>query len=105
MTDRVVIIGGGIIGLASAFWLTRRGVACIVLDQEPLRDGASCGNAGLIVYGHPPLTRPGVSVQGLKWMFNPESPLYIRPRLDGYLVRWLWTFHRHCTIRTCLLSH
>ncbi len=97
MTERVVIIGGGIIGLASAFWLTRRGVACTVLDQEPLRDGASCGNAGLIVYGHPPLTRPGVSVQGLKWMFNPESPLYIRPRLDGDLVRWLWTFHRHCT--------
>lgn len=97
MTDRILIVGGGIIGLASAFWLARRGVACTVLDQEPLRDGASCGNAGLIVYGHPPLTRPGVSVQGLKWMFDPESPLYIRPRFDGDLVRWLWTFHRHCT--------
>ena len=92
----VVVVGGGIIGLASAWWLHRRGVECRVLDHEPISDGASLGNAGLIVYGHPPLTRPGVSVQGLKWMFDPTSPLYIRPRLDGDLARWLWTFHRHC---------
>ena len=93
----VLVVGGGIIGLASAWWLTRRGVPCRILDHEPITDGASFGNAGLIVYGHPPLTRPGVSTQGLKWMFDPNSPLYIRPRLDGDLLRWLWTFHRHCT--------
>ena len=92
----VIVVGGGIIGLASAWWLARRGVACRILDHDPLDDGASVGNAGLIVYGHPPLTRPGVSIQGLKWMFDPDSPLYIRPRLDGDLARWLWTFHRHC---------
>lgn len=93
----VLVVGGGIIGLSSAWWLARRGVPCRVLDQSPPRDGASVGNAGLIVYGHPPLTRPGVSTQGLRWMFDRNSPLYIRPRLDGDLARWLWTFHRHCT--------
>lgn len=92
----VIVVGGGIIGLSTARALHQRGVACTILDQEPIRDGASCGNAGLIVYGHPPLTRPGVSVQGLKWMFDRNSPLYIRPRLDGDLARWLLTFHRHC---------
>ncbi len=92
----VIIIGGGIIGLASAWALHRRAIPCIVLDQEPIHDGASLGNAGLIVYGHPPLTRPGVSVQGLKWMFDSKSPLYIKPRFDGDLARWLLTFHRHC---------
>ena len=106
----VIIIGGGIIGLASAWALHRRGVPCLVLDQEPIRHGASCGNAGLIVYGHPPLTRPGVSVQGLKWMFDRNSPLYIKPRFDGDLARWLLTFHRHCNqphFKACLavLAH
>ena len=84
----VLVVGGGIIGLASAWWLARRGIPCRILDHEPITDGASFGNAGLIVYGHPPLTRPGVSMQGLKWMFDPDSPLYIRPRLDGDLARW-----------------
>lgn len=97
--DRVVIIGGGIIGLASAWWLDRRGVPCVVLDQSTPGDGASHGNAGQIVYGHPPLTRPGTSWRGLRWMFDDESPLLIRPRLSGDLARWLWTFHRHCTNR------
>ena len=97
--DRVVIIGGGIIGLASAWWLDRRGVPCMVLDQSTPGDSASHGNAGQIVYGHPPLTRPGTSWRGLRWMFDDESPLLIRPRLSGDLLRWLWTFHRHCTSR------
>lgn len=95
--DRVLIVGGGIIGLACAWWLQRRDVPCIVLDQATPGDGASHGNAGQIVYGHPPLTRPGVSWKGLRWMTDPQSPLLIKPRLSGDLARWLWTFHRHCT--------
>lgn len=95
--DRVVVVGGGIIGLATAWWLDRRGVSTLVLDQSTPGDGASHGNAGQIVYGHPPLTRPGTSWKGLRWMFDPESPLLIRPRISGDLARWLWTFHRHCT--------
>ena len=92
----ILIVGAGILGLSSAWYLAERGARVTVLDREPIKDAASCGNAGLISLGHPPLTRPGVSVQGLKWMFDKRSPLYIKPRLDGDLARWLWTFHRHC---------
>ncbi|MEC8734165.1 MAG: FAD-dependent oxidoreductase [Planctomycetota bacterium] len=93
----ILVIGAGILGLSSAWYLLERGARVTILDREPIRDAASCGNAGLISLGHPPLTRPGVSIQGLKWMFDKRSPLYIKPRLDGDLARWLWTFHRHCT--------
>ena len=93
----ILIIGAGILGLSSAWYLQKRGARVTILDREPIKDAASCGNAGLISLGHPPLTRPGVSIQGLKWMFDKRSPLYIKPRLDGDLARWLWTFHRHCT--------
>ena len=96
-SERHILIGGaGILGLSSAWFLQKRGARVTILDREPIKDAASCGNAGLISFGHPPLTRPGVSLQGLKWMFDKRSPLYIKPRLDGDLARWLWTFHRHC---------
>lgn len=95
----ILIVGAGVVGLSTAWHLVERGAKVRVIDREPIADGASCGNAGLICFGHPPLTRPGVSVQGLKWMFDRRSPLYIKPRLDGELLRWMWAFHRHCTRR------
>jgi D-amino-acid dehydrogenase len=95
----ILIIGAGVLGLSTAWHLTERGARVLVIDRERIADGASCGNAGLICFGHPPLTRPGVSIQGLKWMFDKRSPLYIKPRLDGELLRWMWSFHRHCNKR------
>jgi D-amino-acid dehydrogenase len=95
----VVIVGAGIVGLSVAWFLLRRGVRTTILDREPLGDSASAGNAGLLSIGHYPLTRPGVSIRGLKWMFDATSPLYIKPRLDPALVSWMWSFHRHCTQR------
>lgn len=95
----VVVVGAGIVGASTAWHLARRGFRVTVLDREPPRavgDGASGGNAGLLSIGHYPLTRPGVSWKGLRWMFSRTAPLYIRPRLDGELVSWLWNFHRHC---------
>lgn len=94
---RVVVIGAGINGLSTAWFLLDRGVDVTILDREPLGDGASSGNAGLLSIGHYPLTRPGVSWRGMKWMLDATSPLYIRPRLSLELVSWLWRFHRHCT--------
>ena len=100
MTDPpILIIGAGVLGLSTAWHLTERGARVLVIDRDRIADGASSGNAGLICFGHPPLTRPGVSIQGLKWMFDQRSPLYIKPRLDGELLRWMWSFHRHCTKR------
>ena len=96
---RVVIVGAGIIGLSTAWFLLKRGVRVTVLDREPIGQGASCGNAGLLSIGHYPLTRPGVSWRGMKWMFDATSPLYIKPRPDWSLLSWLWNFHWHCNQR------
>lgn len=93
---RTVIVGAGIVGLSTAYFLAREGRDVTVLDREEPGDGASCGNAGLLSIGHYPLTRPGASWRGLKWMFDRNAPLFIRPRPDADLISWLWSFHRHC---------
>ena len=104
-SPRTVVVGAGIVGLCGAYELARRGVEVVVLDRDTTFDNASCGNAGLFSIGHYPLTRPGASLRGLRWMFNRSSPLWIRPSLSPDLLRWLWTFHRHCNdahLQRCL---
>jgi D-amino-acid dehydrogenase len=85
----VVIIGGGVIGLATALECARRGHRVTVIERDPARRGASLGNAGMIVPSHfIPLAAPGMVALGLKWMWNPESPFYIRPRWSWNLLTW-----------------
>jgi D-amino-acid dehydrogenase len=94
----VVVIGGGVIGVASAYYLTRDGWDVTLLDKAEVCAGSSYGNAGLIVPSHiVPLAAPGVWWQGVKWMLNPESPFYIKPRASPELLRWLWRFRAACT--------
>jgi D-amino-acid dehydrogenase len=96
--DRVVVIGGGVIGVTSAYYLAQEGFAVTLLDKGEVCSGSSHGNAGLIVPSHiVPLAAPGVWWQGVKWMLDPESPFYIKPRLDLELARWLWRFRAACT--------
>ena len=92
MSKRVVIIGGGVVGLATAWYCLKRGHQITIVDRGPLRsDGCSYGNAGMIVPSHfVPLAAPGMIRMGLKWMGDPESPFYIRPRMSWDLIRWLW---------------
>ena len=69
-----------------------------VLTRDPIGEGASAGNAGMVTPSHiVPLASPGVIGQGLRWMLNPASPFHIRPRLNAALARWLWLFRQHCT--------
>ena len=98
MSKNIVIIGGGIIGLSSAWYCTQRGHRVTVIDRNPNhRDGCSFGNAGMIVPSHfVPLAAPGMIRLGLKWMWNPESPFYIRPRASWDLLSWLWQFKNAC---------
>ena len=56
---RVVVVGGGVIGVSCAYYLRRRGAAVIVVERDELGAGASFGNAGTVSAGHPPLNRPG----------------------------------------------
>jgi len=96
MSQRVVIIGAGVIGLSTAYYCARRGFGVTVVDRKPAqRDGCSFGNAGMIVPSHfIPLAAPGMVALGLKWMWNPASPFYIKPRLDPALFDWGHKFWR-----------
>ncbi|MEM6379068.1 MAG: FAD-dependent oxidoreductase, partial [Bacteroidota bacterium] len=92
------IIGGGIIGLSSAWYLKEAGYEVTVIDATELKDGTSHGNAGMIVPSHfIPLAAPGVIAQGLRWMLNSKSPFYVKPRMSLELAQWLWRFYRSCT--------
>jgi D-amino-acid dehydrogenase len=95
----VVILGAGVVGLCTALECARRGFSVTVIDRKPRRrDGCSFGNAGMVVPSHfIPLAAPGMVSLGLKWMWNPESPFYIRPRLDPDLVSWGLRFWRAAT--------
>ena len=94
----VLVIGGGVIGVCAAYYLVERGVKVTLIERDEICSGASFGNAGLIVPSHSvPLSAPGVVAKGLKWLLNPESPLYIRFRLDFDLFAWLWKFWNSCT--------
>jgi len=94
----IAIVGGGVIGLSVALECVRRGHRVTVIERAPARRGASLGNAGMIVPSHfIPLAAPGMIALGLKWMWNPESPFYIQPRLDWDLLTWAIRFWRAST--------
>lgn len=95
---KCVVIGGGIIGLCSAYYLQKEGHEVIILDQSGMDKGASYVNAGYISPSHIiPLAAPGVVKKGLRWMFDPASPFYVKPRLDLDFLRWAWAFNNSCT--------
>ncbi len=93
---RLVIIGGGVIGLCTAWFAAGRGHDVVVIDRRAQSfPGCSYGNAGMITPSHfIPLAAPGVVRMALRWMWNPESPFYLQPRFDLDLLRWGWKFYR-----------
>lgn len=94
---KVVVVGAGVVGLASAYELRRRGAQVAVVDLGQPGAGASAGNAGWVVpVISTPLPAPGLVATSLKWMLRPDSPLYIKPRADPAFSRWLWRFWRNC---------
>lgn len=96
-TDRVIIVGGGIIGLCAAWHCLKAGKQVSLVDRGGI-DGCSYGNAGMIVPSHfIPLASPGIIGKGLKWMSDPEGPFYVRPRASLELARWGTLFARHAT--------
>lgn len=101
----VVVIGGGIIGLCSAYFLSKEGHQVTVVDQSAMNAGASYVNAGYVSPSHiMPLASPGVVKQGVKWMFDQSSPLYIKPRLQREFLSWAWAFNKSCSVRNVATS-
>jgi D-amino-acid dehydrogenase len=92
----IVVIGGGVIGLCTAYFAVQRGHSVTVLERES-EDHAGCshGNAGMITPSHfIPLAAPGAVALGLKWMRNPESPFWVKPRWSWELFDWAFRFWR-----------
>ena len=96
----IIIIGGGIIGLSSAYYLSKQGHQITVIDKGDLTDNCSFGNAGMIVPSHfVPLAAPGMISQGIRWMFDSKSPFYVKPSLGGGLPAWGLKFLKKSTTK------
>ncbi len=95
----VVVVGSGVVGLSCAQALLERGCRVTVVERGgPERDSCSLGNAGYISPSHVfPLASPGIVKKALGWMGDPESPFYVRPRLDPDFLAWSWRFWRAAT--------
>ncbi len=91
-----IIVGGGIIGLCSAYYLQKEGHTVTVIDKGDITDGCSFGNMGYMSPSHfVPLASPGIIAEGLKYMLSSSSPFYIKPRLNWELMQWAWHFYKN----------
>lgn len=103
--ETVVIIGGGIIAIACAHYLTEAGFRVIVIERDTIAGACSHGNCGFICPSHIlPLAAPGAVRSALPSLFNPTAPFRIKLRSEPAFLRWMWQFARHCTTRRMLDS-
>ena len=96
--QQVIIIGGGVVGLSSAWWLAEAGYQVSLLERAPeVGSGSSYGNGGQLSYRYvSPLADEGVPMKALQWMFQDTGPLHFRPEADLRQYRWLASFLAHC---------
>ena len=98
MGKRIVIIGGGIIGLCSAYYLQKEGHEVLIIDKSDMTAGASNINAGYLTPSHiVPLASPGMMSKGIRYMFHASSPFYMKPRFDINFIKWAWYFKKSST--------
>ncbi|GHC95993.1 D-amino-acid dehydrogenase [Nocardiopsis terrae] len=92
----VIVVGAGIVGLSTAWFLQKHGVGVTVVERDTVASGSSWGNAGWIAPGLAiPLNEPGVLGNGLKALFDPKAPLSVPPTTDTGLLRFLASFALH----------
>src|SRR5947209_15922885 len=97
VADRVVVVGGGVIGAACAYYLRKIGRPVTLIDRGEFGRGCSHANCGLICPSHVlPAAGPGALWATLKTLFAHNSPLSVRWRLDPAMWRWFWQFARRC---------
>lgn len=94
----VIVVGGGVMGLMTSYYLAQKGASVVVLEKGRIPCGSSYGNAGLIVPSHlQPLCSPANLKEGLRHLFNPVGPFSIAFTGDRRRLLWLARFARHCT--------
>jgi D-amino-acid dehydrogenase len=94
---RTIVVGAGVIGLACAYALRKRGRDVVVVDYGEPGGACSLGNAGWVSPSiSAPIPAPGLTWTSLKWMLRSDSPLYIAPRAVPSMARWLFRFWRYC---------
>ena len=97
----VTIIGGGVIGLSSAYYLQQEGYQVTIIERGDITDGCSFGNMGYISPSHfVPLASPGIIAEGLKHMMSSSSPFYVKPRLNWELMQWGYHFWKSSNAKT-----
>lgn len=93
----VLILGGGVIGLASAYYLLKAGRSVCILERDGIGGATSLGNCGTITPSHiPPLAAPGMVLKAMKWMLTPDAPFYVKPTLAPATIFWLLQFAKRC---------
>jgi D-amino-acid dehydrogenase len=102
---RVVVVGGGLIGTASAYFLARDGWKVTLVERGVIGGGSSGSNCGLVCPSHVlPLAEPGMVREGLKALFRRNAPLKVKPRFDPALWAWFLQFARRCNERDMLAA-
>ena len=96
---KVIVLGAGVVGTTSAYYLHRAGHEVVVLDRQPAAGmETSFANAGQVSPGYSaPWAGPGVPLKAIKWMLMTHRPLVIRPLLDPFMWRWMGMMLRNCT--------
>ncbi|MGD8105206.1 D-amino acid dehydrogenase [Pantoea sp. FN0302] len=95
---KVLILGGGVVGVTSAWYLAKAGHEVTVVDRQPAAaEETSAGNAGQISPGYAtPWAAPGIPLKAIKWMFQRHAPLAIRPDGSRFQLRWMWQMLKNC---------
>ncbi|NEN75228.1 D-amino acid dehydrogenase [Pelistega sp. NLN82] len=102
----IYVLGSGIVGVTTAYYLAKKGFEVTVLDRQ---DGpaleTSFANAGQISPGYAsPWAAPGIPLKAIKWLFQEDAPLIMKPTLDIAQYRWLWSLLRNCTAKNYAIN-
>ena len=93
---KIAIIGGGIIGQFSAYYLSKNGHQVTIIDDAPQMPPASAGNCGLITPSHVlPINSWSIIWQGLKWLGKKDAPLAIKPQINATFIAWFVAFAKY----------
>jgi D-amino-acid dehydrogenase len=103
--QRVIVVGGGVIGAACAYYLSKSGREVAVVERGDFGKECSHGNCGLITPSHVlPLPQPGAVAKAIKSLLNKDAPLRVKPRIDLGLWSWLWKFARRSNMADMMES-